>query len=246
MKTLATPYGRIHCLPSQNIHAEILVFITQAAKRPQNGTLASIALTGGSSPKAFYQWAVKHPRLWAQLGEKCLWTTSDERCVPLTSTDSNFGNADRMLLQPLEVPAENKLPWPTHLEPGEAASAYTRDWKARFGPHQTYDLCLLGMGDDCHTASLFPQCPLIGHHHREYFAAVEWPGKGWRLTLTPEGLARCQRIVVCVTGAGKAQAVADLFMGPFQPRDKPAQLLKAHAYKTDWLLDGEAAAALDF
>lgn len=246
MKTIATPYGRVHCLPRKNLYAEILLFINHAARRPGNGPLASIALTGGSTPQAFYHWVVQHPKLWAELGSQCLWTSSDERCVPLNSADSNFGNADRMLLQPLDVPAENKLPWPVDLPPAEAVSLYTRHWRSRVDPYRAYDLCLLGVGDDCHTASLFPGCPLIGSKLPESFAAVEWPGKGWRLTLTPEGLGRCQRILVCVTGKGKATALKRIFHGGFNPRQKPAQLLKAHAYKTDWLVDEQAASMLDF
>ena len=65
----------------------------------------------------------------------------------------------------------------------EAAAAYEAAWAAR-SPAQAFDLCVLGLGDDSHIASLWPQCPLIGRASGPRFVATEWPGRGWRLTIT--------------------------------------------------------------
>ncbi|MGE9295552.1 MAG: 6-phosphogluconolactonase [Puniceicoccales bacterium] len=243
MKTFSSPLGQVHVLGKEALFLETLRLIKTAAKNSAEEIV--VGLTGGSTPKAFYAWAAEHQALSADLKEKVVWSTSDERCVPLESDDSNFGHADRGMLTPLDVPAENKFPWPVELEPEACADEYNHRWNERFGAHRGFDICLLGMGDDSHTASLFPHCPLIGSNHHENYAATHWPERGWRVTITPEGFSRCKQIVVSVTGAGKGEALFQAFHGQFDPRAKPIQLLRAHAHKTIWLLDPPAAEGLD-
>ncbi|MEO0795068.1 MAG: 6-phosphogluconolactonase [Verrucomicrobiota bacterium] len=243
MKSFESPLGQVHVLAKEAIFLETMRLIKNAHK--ENPEEVIVGLTGGSTPKAFYKWAAEHKALSAELRDGIIWSTSDERCVPLESDDSNFGHADRGMLVPLEVPAENKFPWPVELDPEACADEFNHRWNDRFGPNRGFDICFLGMGDDSHTASLFPHCPLIGTHHHENFAATNWPERGWRVTITPEGFSRCKLIVVCVTGAGKTEALRDSFHGEFNPMEKPVQLLKAHAHKTIWLLDPPAAEGLD-
>lgn len=208
-----------------------------AAKGP-----ASVALSGGSTPKAFYAWAVATQALSAQAWERISWHVSDERCVPLASDDSNFGHAARGLLDPLQVPAARRHPWPVELAPGAAAAAYEAAWQAQLG--RAYDLCVLGLGDDSHIASLWPGCPLIGAPGLPRFVATEWPGRGWRLTITEAGLAQCASIVVLVGGAAKAPAMREIAHGAFEPALHPGQALRAFAPRVTWLADREAAASL--
>jgi 6-phosphogluconolactonase len=244
MKVLPTPYGTCHILTPEALKLELLHRIKSTAQRLKDRE-AVIALTGGSTPKAFYQWAAQHTdnHLREALAN-VVWTVSDERCVPFEDDQSNWGHAWRGWLDTLKVPHGKRLPWPTKLTPMDAASRYNHAWITSYGgPHRAYDLCLLGMGDDAHTASLWPGCELIGSGHMENFAATQWPGRGWRLTLTPSGLSRCDQVVVIVTGMNKAEAMRDVIKGPFSPKERPAQLLKAHADRTVWLLD-EAAATL--
>ena len=111
------------------------------------------------------------------------------------------------MLSPLGVAAENKLPYPVELDPYGAADKYNRLWNERFGEENGFDVCVLGMGDDCHTASLFPGSPLLESAESRNFAAVEVPGKGWRLTITEAGLARSKKIIVNTLGQGKAEAL---------------------------------------
>lgn len=244
MKSIPTPYGTVHVCNLETIFLETLTLIKRAAVAAQEPVV--VGLTGGSTPKAFYRWAYEHKKPDPVLLEKVIWSTSDERHVPLSSDESNFGNADRVLLQGWGVPTENKFPWPVEGTPEACADLFTHRWNERFGADRTFDLCFLGMGDDCHTASLFPKCPLIGSGHRESFAAVDWPGRGWRLTLTPEGLLRARKIIVTVTGAGKRQALKHVFEESFDPLNKPVQLLKAHADKTIWLIDDAAEEGVRF
>lgn len=208
-----------------------------------------IALTGGSSPKAFYEWLVAQPDLLPEVKDGIIFSVSDERCVAQESDESNYGNALRMLFEPCGVEVDNRFPWDTSRIPSDAADWYGTLWELSFGSDRTYDLCMLGMGDDCHTASLFPDSPLLKGDLDEgpYFAAVEVPGKGDRLTITPRGLSRCGKIVVLVTGAGKADALHRVFHGE-ETRiiDVPITLLKEFSDRVIWLVDNDAGSRLSF
>jgi 6-phosphogluconolactonase len=178
------------------------------------------------------------------------FTVSDERHVPLDDPQSNFGHAARLLLDPLAVPAAHRHPWPVELPPSDAADTYRTTIRAltcpepveRTGPGRAYDLCFLGLGDDAHTASLFPGSPLLRDDDGEIFAAIEVPGNGWRLTITPSGLRACGQIVVMALGAAKAPALARVLRGPDDLPNTPAQVLRACAPRVLWLVDEVAAA----
>ncbi|HTB62514.1 MAG TPA: 6-phosphogluconolactonase [Opitutales bacterium] len=242
MRQLSTDYGTLQIGPLDETFQAIVAILrtaTAASSAP-----VSVGLSGGSTPKAFYQWAIREKTLPESVWTKCLWLTSDERCVPLTSDDSNFGNADRLLLTPLGVPPTAKLPWPVALPPADCAASFQTMWNARFGAQRGFDVCFLGMGDDGHTASLFPGCPLIGSGLTDNFAAVEWPGRGWRLTITEAGLARCAHIVVITNGAAKAGVLKEILRGPYDPKKLPSQIHRAYAPRVTWLVDEAAAGSL--
>jgi 6-phosphogluconolactonase len=239
MSDIATSAGKVRVLSREESFAELARRINDLAARGP----ASVGLSGGSTPKAFYAWAVRTGALTAEAIARIDWHVSDERCVPLTSDDSNFGHAVRGMLDALGVPAARRFPWPVELAPAEAAAAYEAAWAQR-SPTKAFDLCVLGLGDDSHIASLWPQCPLIGQTTGPRFTATEWPGRGWRLTITEAGLAQCGAIVVLVGGAAKAAALREIACGEFAPQKHPGQLLRGHASRVTWLADQEAAAGL--
>lgn len=239
-----TPYGQVRVVTEAEVFTQTIQFIEQALQANDAATIP-VALTGGSTPKAFYAWAQEQNALTAEMKQRVLWTTSDERCVPLSSDESNFGNADRGMLVPLGIAEELKFPWPVDLDPTEAAAAYTEAWNTRYSAEKAYPLCILGMGDDCHTASLFPQSPLLSSDPKENYATVVVPGKGPRLTITLSGLKRCDQIVVAALGKGKTEAIRRVFTGDYQPLEKPIQNLKQCASKVVWLLDEAAAEGLE-
>ena len=239
MPSLATSAGTVEILTREESFAELARRINALAARGP----ASVGLSGGSTPKAFYTWVVRAGALTAEALARIDWHVSDERCVPLSSDDSNFGHAARGMLDALGVPAARRFPWPIELPPLEAAAAYEAAWAART-PAKAFDLCVLGLGDDSHIASLWPKCPLIGRPSGPRFTATEWPGRGWRLTITEAGLAQCASIVVLVGGAAKASALREIACGDFQPALHPGQTLRAFASRVTWLADREAAAQL--
>ncbi|MCC5835359.1 MAG: 6-phosphogluconolactonase [Opitutales bacterium] len=238
---METAYGKVIIEPRDQLFEHIAERIEIAA-RDTSVAEPTIGLTGGSTPKAFYQWATEQKRFKADALSKVVWSVSDERMVPLEDSESNFGNADRMLLEPLGVAAIKKFPWPVQVDPHSASVVLNRKWLERFGPDRSFELCFLGMGDDGHTASLFPDSPLLGADISDSFSCVEVPGKGWRLTLTEVGICQSKDIVVVVTGSNKAERVKAVFNEPVG--SYPIQILKQRANKVTWLMDPDAAKLL--
>jgi 6-phosphogluconolactonase len=243
MKSFNTPVGRLQVGSEEAIFRSAIGLIEGAASQ-ENTRLLRLGLSGGSTPKALYKWAAEEKALSEQALRSVLWMTSDERMVPVESDESNFGNLQRLLLTQLKVPATHQLPWPVNLSPESAAKDFQSTWDHKWGPHAGFDICFLGLGEDGHTASLFPHCPLIGQKHLPAFSATEWPGKGWRLTITETGLERAGLIVVLASGANKAAVLKEIFHGPVKPHQYPAQILQAFASKVVWLVDEAAAVHL--
>ncbi|MGF1483434.1 MAG: 6-phosphogluconolactonase [Opitutales bacterium] len=244
MRSIDSPYGRIEIGDTPEILAAAAALIRQTAEAGNASRPTSVALSGGSTPKALYQWIVENRALPRSATVHLVWTVSDERTVPPSSPESNLGNLDRQLLVPLEIAANAKLSWPVDLPPDQAAAMYASLWQERVADDRLYDLCFLGMGDDGHTLSIFPDSPLLKRPVSGDVAAVEVPEKGWRLTATPSGLKRCGQIVALVAGAGKVARIRSVFQGPHDPITQPIQLLKDHANRVVWLMDEAAAAGL--
>lgn len=241
METRNTAYGTLFIGENTELFAEAAKHINTVSAKTHHVT---IGLSGGNSPKLFFRWMVETDALDEQARERVLWLTSDERFVARTHEESNFGNADKELFNPLEIPESRRLNWPTQVDPHSAPIVFNRKWDERFGAERCFDLCFLGMGDDGHTASLFPGSPLLGMDIYENFTCVNVPDKGWRLTITPAGLKRCRKIVVMVHGKGKAERLKAVLEGAYNPDLMPIQILRDCAEQTVWLVDNEAASLL--
>lgn len=242
MKELSSGYGRVF-IGSKEECFRSAVFLAEGQRAHHPGRKHTTwALTGGSTPKDWFEWCVAKDALSPVTVATTHWFVSDERCVRQDSFESNFGTAERMLLRPLGIPPERKHPWSTAIAPALAAVEFGRVNAPWFGRDRTFDVCFLGMGDDCHTASLFPGSPLLRDDGGNFFAAVEVPEKGWRLTTTPSGLRASGLIIVMALGAAKADALHRVLAGPNDPRTIPAQVLKDCREKVVWLVDEPAAA----
>ncbi len=243
MKTLTTDYGRVFIGSKCELFQQALD-LGMAARAQTTRSRFLWALTGGGTPKEWYQWAVAEQKITSAEAAAIEWSVSDERHVLLSSSESNFGNAERQFLAPLGVPTDRRHPWMVAWPVSEAAEAYRRTMLILAGPGRAYDVCFLGMGDDCHTASLFPGTPLLKDDGGLPFDGQEVPGKGWRLTITPTGLRQCGLIVVMTLGPGKAEALHRVMRGPHDPNNVPSQILKSCADRVVWLVDDAAAAKL--
>lgn len=243
MREVKSDYGRVIVASKPELF-QLALELGQSARSKSKNSRFLWALTGGGTPKEWYQWVVADKKIPSAEAAGIEWTVSDERHVLLSSGDSNFGNAERQLLGPLEVPTDRRHPWMVAWPVAEAAEAYRRTMLILAGPGRAFDVCFLGMGDDCHTASLFPGTPLLKDDGGLPFDGQEVPGKGWRLTITPTGLRQCGLIVVMTLGAGKADALHRVMRGAYDPVNVPSQILKTCADRVVWLVDEPAAAKL--
>lgn len=232
----ATLAGQMHV---QTREASFQALVERMERLAAQGS-CTVALSGGSTPKAFYTWVVAQAALSPRALQNIHWHVSDERWVPLSSEDSNFGQAQRGMLQPLKISAQLCHPWPVELSPADGAKNYNQVWQ-QTSPQKTYDLCLLGLGDDGHIASLWPHGPWLEKPEAPRFAETHWPGRGWRLTITETGLAQCGEIVVLVNGASKVNALREVTQGAWNPSLYPGQILRKMAAKVTWLVDAAAA-----
>ena len=204
----------------------------------------SVALAGGSTPKALYELLAQPPFVeqidWSRV--QVFW--GDERCVPPEHPDSDYGMAYRALLGPLALPASQVHRLRGEIDPAQAALDYEIELRVHFAGQAwpRFDLVLLGMGEDGHTASLFPGSPALGEQQR-WVLAVEHttppPPLVTRLTLTLPALNAAAEIIFMVTGANKQARLAQALGG--LAGDLPAQRIQPVDGRLRWLVDRDAA-----
>jgi 6-phosphogluconolactonase len=202
----------------------------------QAGRGGSIVLTGGTTPAAAYRLAAETAPDWSAVD---LWW-GDERCVPPEDERSNYRLAKENLLERLEQAPREVHRIRGELQPADAAGELD---VALDGVD--LDVLLLGLGPDGHIASLFPKSPQLEIEDRR---ATSGPAglEPWvdRVTMTLPTLLAAKRIVVLVSGAGKADAVAAAFAGPVS-REVPGSLLRQARVPVEVYADRAAAARID-
>jgi 6-phosphogluconolactonase len=205
-----------------------------------------IALAGGSTPRGLYQRLARAPWRghidWSRV--HLCW--GDERCVPPTHADSNYRMAREALLDHVTVPAAQVHRMRGEDVPDSAAVDYEAELQATLdagtpGGPGVFDLVLLGLGSDGHTASLFPGMPSGGVITRTVVAEHVDTARGWRLTLTPPIINAARSVLFLVTGDDKAAALAAVLEGPAQPSALPAQRIASGRSRVTWLVDRAAA-----
>lgn len=209
---------------------------------------ASVALSGGSTPKLMGQELAKAENRgrvdWSRV--HIFW--GDERWVQLESSESNAGEAMRTFLDLIDIPAGNIYPFlTTGVTPEEAAANYeTLILKVvSGGVIPAFDLILLGMGDDGHTASLFPGTAAVHEQQRLVIAHHVPKLDATRLTMTPPLLNAAQTVIFLAGGAGKAGRLREVLEGPVQIDELPAQVIRPAAGGPLWFVDAAAAAQLE-
>ena len=217
--------------------------LSEAARGPDGSRSVSVALAGGRTPRAAYVLLARDRRVpWERLDV----FLGDERCVPPSSEQSNLRMVREALAERLRPEAIHP-PWPPAGDPEptpaespapealeRAARAYATQLPERL------DLLLLGVGADGHVASLFPGSPALGETERRVVPARAPVAPHERLTITPPVIAAARRLLVLVSGADKAEAVARALARTAGPDAPPARL----ARRATWLLDRASAAKL--
>jgi len=209
-----------------------------------------VALSGGSTPRRMYEILSEAPR-WAQIDwRRVEFFWGDERAVPPEHPDSNYGIATTVLLRKLGVAADRVHRIRGELPDVEEAAALYQDELARVfatpveGLPPIFDLILLGMGADGHTASLFPFSQALTERRRWVVAnTVPKIGKS-RVTMTFPILNRAAEVRLLVTGSDKASALREALAGPREPERLPVQAVVPEGGRLIWLVDRAAAAEL--
>jgi len=199
-----------------------------------------VALSGGSTPRDTYRRlgtdALVSGVMWSRV--QVLW--GDERCVPPDHAESNYRMARETLLARVPVPAANVHRIHGEDDPATAAAAY----EATLRTLARIDLVLLGLGEDGHTASLFPGGAAVHEHTRWVMAARATAASMWRITLTPAVINAAAEVLFLVSGGAKANILRRVLEGPRRPQELPAQAIAPSNGRLRWCVDAAAAAEL--
>jgi 6-phosphogluconolactonase len=212
---------------------------------------ARIAISGGNTPKHTFE-LLADPS--AQYREQIPWENLelywvDERCVPPDHPDSNYRMTREALLDKVPLSDKQIFRIQGELDPEEAAAKYEFDIRQSFrlegAELPSFDLVLLGMGPDGHTASLFPHTQGLQEIMRVAIANhVPQQKDSWRITLTWPVIDRARDVFFLIEGADKVAALKQVFRGPYDPETYPSQLIRPASHRITLLLDSAAAAAL--
>ena len=236
--------------PAATAEAAAQLFLSAATSAVASRGRTRIAISGGSTPKAMFQLLADpaHPFLKAMPWDKLDLFWVDERTVPPTDPDSNFRMTRESLLDHVPLPPAQIHRIEGELDPHVAAAKYESDIRNTFklegAETPTFDLIFLGMGDDGHTASLFPHTQGL-HELAPIVIANEVPQKQtWRVTLTWPVICQGREVAFVIEGAAKAKLLAEVFTGPYQPETYPSQIIRPARGKLTLILDHAAAAYL--
>ncbi|MFH1490112.1 MAG: 6-phosphogluconolactonase [Pseudomonadota bacterium] len=206
----------------------------------------AVAVSGGGTPRTMHRLLAQEPYRRTVPWEKTDLFWVDDRCVPKTDEASNYGAAERDLLEKVPLPKDQIHPMPATRPPVEGAHRYEKTLKSFFHPEgnglPVFDLIFLGIGTDGHTASLFPSQQALDEKEKWVVAVRGGNPDVNRLTLTFPVLNHARKIVFLVSGRGKASILKALFEENDPPL--PARRIRPVNGKLTWLLDQEAAAML--
>jgi 6-phosphogluconolactonase len=198
----------------------------------------SVALAGGATPRRTYELLAAPPHKYQAPWDRVHVFWGDERCVPLTDPRSNARLAQAAWLDRVPIPAGQIHPINCAADPAAAAREYEAKLQKFFaGQSPILDLVLLGLGEDGHTASLFPGTPALAESER-WVAAVSVAGQDLnRVTMTPPLINQAAMVAFLVAGGAKAGVLEKVLHGPRDPARLPAQLIQPQHGELLWLVD---------
>ncbi len=222
------------------------IFASTAEQAIANGGRFSVALSGGNTPRRLYEILSTPP-----FRDRVTWRAvdifwGDERCVPMDDLRSNFRMAREILLDRVPLPKENIHAMRGDLPPSEAAMQYETELRNYFSDQPpAIDLVFLGLGDNAHTASLFPHTPVLNEKERWVADVYILEQDMHRITLTAPFINQADQVVFLVSGADKAHALQNVLEGAYQPHNYPAQLIHPNGTHPIWLVDKAACHKLN-
>lgn len=222
-------------------------FIADLAKASTEQRRFSIALSGGTTPRRVYELLATD-----EFSRQIDWRAThiffgDERTVSSTHPASNYGMAKAALISRVPIPSANVHPISGEGDPRTNARDYVDELKSFFAGSNKprFDLVLLGMGEDGHTASLFLGTAAL--QERNAWVSANWVEQlnEFRITLTAPAINAAKNILFLVTGEKKSLRLAEVLRGPDQPEKSPAQLIKPDNGLLIWMVDKAAAQGLE-
>ncbi|NSL90101.1 6-phosphogluconolactonase [Chitinophaga solisilvae] len=228
---------------SENVAAWISNYILEVLQEQER---FSLVLSGGSTPKQLFALLAKAPYQQVIPWEKIDFFWGDERAVPFEDERNNARMAFDVLLDKVPVNPENIHVMRTDIPPEEAAAAYEKLLKSYFKEEEnTFDLVLLGMGDDGHTLSLFPGLPIV-HEQKAWVKAFFLKAQDmYRITLTAPVVNQASCVLFLATGANKSLTLKSVIEGTFDAEKYPSQLIRPQDGELHWFVDEAAASAME-
>jgi 6-phosphogluconolactonase len=227
--------------------AAAVLFIESSARAITERERFLVALSGGNTPLRLYQLLAETPYHeqvdWPHV--HVFW--GDERCVPAEDLENSYRQAHDVLLGHVPIPSENIHRVQSDLEPETAAINYALALKQFASPRlgwPRFDLMLLGMGDDGHTASLFPDSEVNVSTPTLAVTAQYQSRPAYRVTLTPLVFNSARRIIFLISGESKSETLANVLYGDYHPDKLPAQRIHPNDGEVIWLVDQAAASKL--
>jgi 6-phosphogluconolactonase len=223
-------------------------FIELANKAIQQSGQFTVSLSGGSTPKTIYSLlaSADHKERVDWFRVYLFW--GDERCVPPNHPESNFRMVQESLLSKVQIPDENIHRMMGEKEPEQAATEYEEHLRRFFhlprGSVPRFDLIFLGLGEDGHTASLFPGSPALDEQNRLVAKVYVERLKAYRLTLTLPVINAAAQITFLVTGQSKSAVVKQILGADSKSQSYPANRVRPVNGNVTWLITRDAAAEL--
>lgn len=211
----------------------------------ENNGKCSVVLAGGNSPKKLYELLASASYSGKIPWSKIFFFFGDERNVPFTDKDNNGLMAKQSLFDPLNIDEAKIFYINTSLSPDEAAADYAKKIQLYFGKEPIrFDLVLLGLGDNAHTASLFPYTKVLYEMKALVSALYIEEIKAYRITMTAPLINESAAVAFLVYGESKARAVFNILEGEKNIERYPAQLIDLSEGSVDWFVDETATALL--
>ena len=205
----------------------------------------NIVLSGGSSPEKLYELLASANFMQQVDWDKINFFFGDERYVPATDPENNSHMVQRTLFDPLNISGSKIFSINTSLSPHKAAKEYTATITSHFkGQNARFDLILLGLGDNSHTASLFPFTPVLSDTSASIQAVFLNQRNAYRITMTAPLINQARHIAFLVYGQSKAEAVQHVLEDDFDSEKYPAQLIHPELGDLQWYLDETASSGL--